>query len=244
MRTYLTSITKSPFDKTAARKCISQRIPASATIYADPAFSSDIMIPMKDWDAMILRPVTQYEYRFLHAVLDFGLHQIDELISLFSNKNPFNFGTTYRPRILTTVSDAEILAYAASVTSVKREDYYRISRYRAAQCHTVNVDKLVRSILRLQCMLHSSDLTIVPPRDTFPMHLVGRTDIIILNIEKIELEFLLSYVDELSLKGMQVMLVGGLEKGAEYYTHGYNVDVVPRRDSKGNAIHIVRNYQI
>ena len=242
MDTYLHSITKSPSDKSWMRARIVERIPRASVIYIDPSFSSDLMLYLKPWEAMILRPVTQYEYRLLHALLRFGLNQIDELISLFKEKNPFTFGTVYRPRILTSVSDAELVAHAASTAEVSVHTGCGVARYKTRQKKIVNVDKVVASIVRANKVLSTTDLHIVPPKSAFPQHLVGSTDITILNMNIIPKNIFIDYMDKLSIEGKLVMVIGGYADGESAYSSDYNVDTFSRE--RGADVHIIRNYQI
>jgi len=242
MRPFLRSLTKSPLDKYWMATQIKTRIPNYATVYVDPSFSSDIFIYMKEWESMIVRPETQYEYRLLHAIINFGVDQINELVSLFSNKNAFTFETRYRPRILTSISDVELIAHAISTSQVTRVQYYGISRYRLRMKREIQVEKSIASVLRLQRILHNTNLSIVPPKHRFPMRHVERTDMIILNMDTIPREVFTTYMDPLSIKGMHVMLIGGMDARAMCNAQEYNVDKYTRR--RGPDAYIVRNYQV
>ena len=242
MDTYLPSITKSPSDKFWMRSRILERIPKQSTVYVDPAFSSDLLVYVKPWDAMILRPVTQYEYRLLHALLELGPDHIDEIISLFKEKKPFTFGTTYRPRILTSISDAELIAHAVSTSEVTVTSYYGVTRYKTKEKREIDLEKIIASVLRANKVLTSTDVHIIAPRAHFPQHLVGQTDITILNMDVVQKDVFTRYMDKLSIEGKLVMVIGKNIYGGVEFTKDYNVETFSRK--RGADISIIRNYQI
>ena len=242
MSRYLYSVLTPSADKSWMASRVKKHIPKTSRTLIDPLFTSDLFLTMPQWEDFILRPRTEYESRVIEALMKSGLNWIEELNDLFSRNKPFSFHTEYRPRILTSISDAEILAYTTSTQKMVQETNNGLSRERVYSKYKINKDKILRSLLRLYTILQTKNTAVIPPSGRMPISLIGNTDVLLLNVGEIPKELFTEYVDPLSWKGKKVLLVGSLSPDVAHFADEYEREIVqgPRK----RVVHIIRNYQL
>ena len=112
------SIIKDSYDTTRYTTDIVKRVPNVSSSLIDFAFTNESLLKSGRFDNAVVRPHTVYHERLLNILLNPKDNTLIALENIL-RKGPYKIAVKHRPRILSAMTDAELLAYSLSTHYVK-----------------------------------------------------------------------------------------------------------------------------